>query len=106
MSPQELRRGVAQHMRDNEEIYGGLGNFERYGGYQCYCDLVATCGFYVQGKCKNRCTSDFISRHLLILGADHDVNVLAGAIGLGAPAHLGIDSLAHIATLYGYSPYN
>ncbi len=23
-------------------------DFERYGGYQCYCDLVGTCGFYVQ----------------------------------------------------------
>ena len=31
----DLRHRVAQHMRDNEEIYGGLGDFERYGGYQC-----------------------------------------------------------------------
>ena len=37
-----LRCCVAQHMRDNEHIYGGLGDFELYGGYQSYCDLVAT----------------------------------------------------------------
>ena len=80
-------------MRDNEEIYGGLGDFERYGGYQRYCDLVGTCGFYVQGNAEIAATSDFISRHLLILGADadHDVYVFAGAIGLGAPAHIGVD---------------
>ena len=35
-----LRRCVAQHMRDNEHIYGSLGDFELYGGYQSYCDLV------------------------------------------------------------------
>ena len=45
MSVPEFRRGVAQHMRDNEAIYGGLGNFEIYGGYQRYCDFVGTCGF-------------------------------------------------------------
>ena len=33
----ELRHSVAQHMRDNELIYGDLGDFELYGGFQrCY----------------------------------------------------------------------
>ena len=109
MSPPELRRGVAQHMRDNEEIYGALGDFDRYGGYQSYCDLVGTCGFYVQGNAEIAATSDFIARHLLILGADadHDVYVFAGAIGLGAPAHLGMDEapiiIAHWRTSQHYT---
>ena len=104
MTVPELRRRVAQHMRDNQPIYGGLGDFELYGGYQSYCDLVATCGVYVEGNAEIAATSDFISRHILILGADsnHDVYIFAGAIGLGAPAHLGVDEspviIAHSAT--------
>ena len=62
-------------------------------GYQHYCDMVGTCGIYVEGNAEIAATADFISRHLLILGAnaDHDVYEFAGAIGLGAPAHLGSD---------------
>jgi hypothetical protein len=101
MTVPELRRRVAQHMRDNEPIYGGLGDFETYGGYQANCDLVGTCGICVEGNAEIVANSDFISRHILILGADinHDVYIFAGAIGLGAPAHLGVDDspiiLAH-----------
>ena len=39
MTVPELRRRVAQlaqHMRDKEPIYGSLGDFEIYGGYQAY----------------------------------------------------------------------
>jgi hypothetical protein len=32
----ELRRGVAQHMRDNEDIYGGFDDFARYGRYPLF----------------------------------------------------------------------
>ena len=98
------RRCVAQHMRGNEHTYGGLGDFELYGGYQSYCDLVATCGVYVEGNAEIAVAADFISRHILILGADsnHHVYIFAGAIGLGAPAHLGVDEspviIAHSAT--------
>ena len=98
------RRCVAQHMRSNEHTYGGLGDFELYGGYQSYCDLVATCGVYVEGNAEIAVVADFISRHILILGADsnHHVYIFAGAIGLGAPAHLGVDEspliIAHSAT--------
>ena len=93
MSVPVFRRCVAQHMRDNEHLYGGLGNFEFYGGYQCYCDMVGRCGTYVEGNAEIAATADLISRHLLILGVDsnHDVYIFAGAIGLGAPAHLGVD---------------
>lgn len=38
----DLRFGVAQLMRENEQIYVQFGNFEAYGGYMRY--LVATCG--------------------------------------------------------------
>ena len=90
-------------MRGNEHTYGGLGDFELYGGYQS-CDLVATCGVYVEGNAEIAVVADFISRHILILGADsnHHVYIFAGAIGLGAPAHLGVDEspliIAHSAT--------
>ena len=55
--------------------------------------MVGTCGIYVEGNAEIAATADFISIHLLILGADsnHDVYIFAGAIGLGAPAHLGVD---------------
>ncbi len=62
-SSSDLRYRVALYMRDNEENMEDLAN---YGGYQCYCDLVGTCGFYVQGNAEVVATSDFISRHLLI----------------------------------------
>jgi hypothetical protein len=80
ISVPEFRRGVAQHMRDNEAIYEGLGNFGIYGGYQHYCDLVGTCGFYVEVNFEIATTADFVSRHLLILGADtdHDVSICRG----------------------------
>ena len=55
--------------------------------------MEGTCGIYVEGNVEIAATADFISRHLLILGDDsnHDVYIFAGAIGLGAPAHLGVD---------------
>ena len=40
ISLKDLRSGVAQHMHENEHVYGQLGNFDAYGGYQNYCDLV------------------------------------------------------------------
>ncbi len=76
ISMKDLRSGVAQLMRENEHIYGPLGNFEAYGGYQRYCDLVGTCGVYVEGNAEINATADYISRHILILGADQDRNVL------------------------------
>ena len=103
MTVPELRRRVAQHMRDNQPIYEGLGDFELYGGYQAYC------GIFVEGNAEIAATADFISRHLLILGddPDHDVYIFAGAIGLGAPAHLGVDEipiiLAHHRTAQHYT---
>jgi hypothetical protein len=109
MTVSVLRRCVAQHMRDNEHIYGSLGDFEFYGGYQSYCEMVGTCGIYVEGNAEIAATADFISRHLLILGDDssHDVYIFAGAIGLGAPAHLGVDEspviIAHCRTTHTYS---
>jgi hypothetical protein len=88
----ELRRHVAKHMRDNQPIYGGLGDFELYGGCQAYFASVGTCGIYVEGNAEIAATADFISRHLLILGDFfHDVYIFSEAIGLGAPAHLGVD---------------
>ncbi len=50
-------------------------------------------GMYVEGNAEIAATADFISRHLLILGVDsnHDIYVFAGALGLGAPAHLAVD---------------
>jgi hypothetical protein len=57
----ELRRGVAQHMRDNEDIHGGFGDFARYGGYQRYCDRVGTCGIYVEGNAEIAATADYTS---------------------------------------------
>ena len=80
MSVPEFRHGVAQHMRDNEAIYEGLCNFGIYGGYQHYCDLVGTCGFYVEVNFEIAIAADFVSRHLLILGADtdHDVSICRG----------------------------
>ena len=54
-------------------------------------------------------TADFISRHLLILGddPDHYVYIFAGAIGLGAPVHLGVDEIpiivAHHRTAQHYT---
>jgi hypothetical protein len=53
MTVPELRRCLAYVVRDNEQIYGGLGDFELYGGYQAYCDLVATCGIYVEEMLKS-----------------------------------------------------
>ena len=109
MTVPELRRFVAQHMRDNEHIYGDLGNFELYGGYQSYCDMVGTPGTYVEGNAEIAATADCISRHILILGADsnHDVYIFAGAIGLGAPAHLGVDEspiiIAHCHSTQHYT---
>ena len=68
-----------------------LANFT--GDIKLTCDLVATCGIYVEGNSEIAAAADFISRHLLIFGADanHDVYIFAGDIGLGAPAHLGFD---------------
>jgi hypothetical protein len=96
-------------MRDNELIYGDLGDFEIYGGYHRYCDTVGTCGIYVEGNAEIAAAADFISRHLLILGADsdHDVYIFAGAIGLGEPANLGVDEspiiIAHCRTTQHYT---
>ena len=109
MTVPELRRCVAQHMRDNELIYGDLGDFEVYGGYHRYCDTVGTCGIYVEGNAEIAAAADFISRHLLILGADsdHDVYIFAGAIGLGEPVNLGVDEspiiIAHCRTTLHYT---
>ena len=109
MAVPELRRCVAQHMRDNELIYGDLGDFEIYGGYHRYCDMVGTCGIYVEGNAEIAAAADFISRHLLILGADsdHDVYIFAGAIGLGEPVNLGVDEspiiIAHCRTTLHYT---
>ena len=58
-------------------MHMATGNFEAYGGYQRYCDLVGTCGVY-EGV-------------ILILGAeDRDVFVFARSIGNGAPVQLDI----------------
>jgi hypothetical protein len=109
MTVLELRRHVAKHMRDNQPIYGGLGDFELYGGCQAYFDSVGTCGIYVEGNAEIAATADFISRHLLILGddPDHYVYIFAGAIGLGAPVHLGVDEIpiivAHHRTAQHYT---
>lgn len=90
ISMQDLRIGVAQLMRENEHIYGLHGNFEAYGGYQRYCDLVATPGVYVEGNAEIPATADYITRHILILGAreDLDVYIFAGSIGNGTPVQL------------------
>ena len=47
---------------------------------------------FVEGNAEITATADFVTRHLLNLGADadHDVYQFAGAVGLGAPVHLGI----------------
>ena len=103
MTVPELRYSVAQHMRNNELMYGHLGDFELYGGFQCYCDLVGTCGIYEEGDDEITATAYFISRHLLTMGddPDHDVYIFAGAIGLGAPAHLDVDEIP-IHAHHGY----
>ncbi len=51
MTVPELRRRVAQHMRVNQPINGGLGDFELYGGHQAYCDLVGTCAILRGRQC-------------------------------------------------------
>jgi len=38
ISMKDLRSGVAQHMRQNEDIDGMLENSDAYGGYQSYRD--------------------------------------------------------------------
>ncbi len=64
---EELRRGLAKHMRDNEHIYGWLGDFAECGGYQNYCnEYVGTCGVYVEGNAEDAAMADFISRHILV----------------------------------------
>ena len=77
-------------MRDNEPIYGGLGDFETYGGYQANCDLVGTCGICVEGNAEIVANSDFISRHILILGADINHDLYIYSQGLLAWEHLRI----------------
>lgn len=104
----DLRNGVAQLMRENEHVYGKSGNFDAYGGYQRYCDLVSTCGVYVEGNAEIPATADYISRHILILGADEhrDVFVFAGSIGNGAPVQLDNESpiiVAHYRTSQHYT---
>ena len=64
----DLRHRVALFLRDNEEIWRTWRFMEDISA----CDLVGTCGFYVQGNAEIVATSDFISRHLLILGANAD----------------------------------
>ena len=104
----DLRSGVAQLMRENEHIYGPLGNFEAYGGYRRYCDLVATPGVYVEGNAEMAATADFISRHILILGAreDLDVYIFAGSIGNGVPVQLDNETpiiVAHLGSSEHYT---
>ena len=70
--------------------------------------MVATYGD-CEGNAEIAATADFISRHILIFGADsyHDVYIFVGAIGLGAPAHLGVDEspviIAHCHTTHLYT---
>jgi hypothetical protein len=45
-----LRLDVAKYMRENSHLYCELGNYEEYGGFSAYCDLVATDGFFVEGN--------------------------------------------------------
>ena len=106
-SGEVLRRGVSQFMRENENVYGKFGNYETFGGYQRYCDMVATPGVYVEGNAEVAATADYIGRHILILGADsaRDVYIFAGSIGLGAPIDLGDEQpiLAHWLDLQHYT---
>ncbi len=47
----KLRQGTAKRMRENPAQYNGFGDFDRYGGYEAYCDLVETGPiFLVQGN--------------------------------------------------------
>ena len=87
----DLRRQVAQHMRDHSEIYGLLGDFESYGGFLKYCDLVATPGFFAQGNSEMAAAADFAGKHIVVLGhdAEHDVVFFAGGLALGASVDLG-----------------
>ena len=84
-----------------------LANFT--GDIKLTCDLVATCRIYVEGNAEIAANADFISRHILIYEADinSDVYIFAGAIGLGAPAHLGVDEspiiLAHCHQTQDYT---
>ena len=51
ISVSNLRQGTARRMRGNPALYDGFGNFDRYGGYEAYCDLVeAGSIFLVQGN--------------------------------------------------------
>jgi hypothetical protein len=50
MPMMDLRIGAAEYMRENESKYSMFGNFEAFGGYQNYCDLVGTSGVYVEGN--------------------------------------------------------
>ena len=78
---EDLRRGVAQHMRENERQYGSLRYFDKFGGYQLYCDRVGTCGIYVEGTAELAATADYIGRHILIMGADETRDVYLFADG-------------------------
>ena len=96
----DLRRQVAQFMRDHAEIYGLLGDFETYGGFLKYCDLVATPGFFAQGNSELAAASDYAGRHIVVLGhdAEHDVVFFAGGLALGASVDLGgLDRAIYIA---------
>ena len=53
-------------MQHNEHVDGGFGDFEFYGGHQSFCDMVGTCGIYVEGNAAIAATTGFISRQLLL----------------------------------------
>ena len=75
-----IRRGVMELMLEREDVYGGLGDFSAYGGYEAYCYLVGSDGFYVQDNSKIIACVDWLrmqgARHeILILGASGQYDV-------------------------------
>ena len=68
-------------VRDSELLYGYLCDFELFGLFQRYCDMVGY-GIKVEGYAEITATADFISRYFLILvyDPDHDNNIFAGVV--------------------------
>ena len=79
-------------MRENQDLYCGFGDFAKYdGGYQSYCDLVDSNGFFAEGNAEMAASADCFGRHLLVFGqdVDHDAYFPPGGLALGAPVALG-----------------
>ena len=54
-------------------------------GFISYCDKVERLGVFVEGNAEIPATANYIGRHILIIGAKKENDVLIRAGNLGAP---------------------